>query len=433
MGAAQSDQSQTDPRHRRSPGAAANSRATTGTVARAAERGGQRSGTAREPLAGAAGGGSTPDTTPCVKVAALIGRRDTFFMAVPNKRGPLLLASLALAFCAFALPAQADEIRLKGGRKLYGVIVAYEDNMFKIETDYGYELIEKDKIESIIPSTPAGLKKSATPPPSKTEGGAPAPAAQKPSKPAADSQPKAEQAVASASESSAATNASAKSMDPGTAEKPAKAAPKITNTAVKPEVPASKASSNVAAPAVNGSPAGATSGPTASAAPPAPPKEPEVPANREEIQGNLYTNYSHGFRMYKAPSWNLIEEARGALPNAIVAMGTSNESTLLVVGEEKTKEALDAAAAGVEKRLHEVYDNYQRLSERKTVVGGLPAVEYKYRGKADDHDWSGKLVVVARGKDMFTVLAMTYADSDLIQIQENVIARAIGSLDFSAH
>jgi len=65
------------------------------------------------------------------------------------------------------------------------------------------------------------------------------------------------------------------------------------------------------------------------------------------------------------------------------------------------------------------------------VVRGLPAVEYQYRGKADDHDWSGKLVVVARGKDMFTVLAMTYADSDLIQIQENVIARPLRALYFS--
>jgi len=91
------------------------------------------------------------------------------------------------------------------------------------------------------------------------------------------------------------------------------------------------------------------------------------------------------------------------------------------------------AAPAVEKRLHEVYANYQRVSERKTVVGGMPAIEYKYRGKADEHDWSGKLVVVARGKDMFTLLAMTYADSDLIQIQENVIARAIGSLDFNVH
>jgi len=28
---------------------------------------------------------------------------------------------------------------------------------------------------------------------------------------------------------------------------------------------------------------------------------------------------------------------------------------------------------------------------------------------------------------------MTYADSDLIQIQENVIARAVASMDFSVH
>ena len=137
--------------------------------------------------------------------------------------------------------------------------------------------------------------------------------------------------------------------------------------------------------------------------------------------------------MYKAPSWNLIEEARSALPNAIVAMGTSNESTLMVIGEEKTKDSLDAAAAAVEKRLHDVYANYQRVSQRKSVVGGLPAIEYQYRGKADDHDWSGKLVVIARGKDLLTVLAMTYADSDLIQIQENVISRSIASLDFNVH
>jgi hypothetical protein len=344
-------------------------------------------------------------------------------MAVPNMRGPLFLASVALAFCAFALPARADEIRLKGGRKLYGVIVSYEDNMFKIKTDFGYELIEKDKIESIIPSTPAGkpepaTKKDATP-----------------AKPSGNSQPQAEPAVAKPADAgAAAANASAKAVSLAPAGKADKASPKITNAAVKPEVPVNTTASNAAAPAIKGSPAATASVPVAApATSPASPKEPEVPANREEIQGNLYTNYTHGFRMYKAPSWSLIEEARGALPNAIVAMGTSNESTLMVVGEEKTKEPLDTAAAAVEKRLQDVYVNYQRLAQRKTAIGGLPAVEYQYRGKADEHDWSGKLVVIARGKDMFTVLAMTYADSDLIQIQENVISRAIASLDFSVH
>jgi len=348
-------------------------------------------------------------------------------MAVPNKRGSLVAVIFVLALSASGLSARADEIRLKSGRKLHGVIVGYEDDMFRVKTDDGYELVRKDKIESIIPSTPAAKsepaatgKKDATSPPSKTEGGAPATQAD-PSN-AAPSDP-----------SATAANTGTKAASTNTAAKSEKASPKITNVAVKPEVPASTTAGNLAAPAIKATPAAATTALAPTAAAPTPPKEPELPANKEEIQGNLYTNYTHGFRMYKAPSWSLIEEARGALPNAIVAMGTSNESTLLVLGEEKTKEPLDVAAAAVEKRLHEVYANYQRLSERKSVVGGMPAVEYKYRGKADDHDWSGRLVVVARGKDMFTVLAMTYADSDLIQIQENVIARAIASLDFSAH
>ena len=206
---------------------------------------------------------------------------------------------------------------------------------------------------------------------------------------------------------------------------------KSENVVAKPGTPANASAANVSAPASN--PSATAAAPASVATAPVAPKEPEVPANREEITGNLYTNYTHGFRMYKAPSWNLIEEARNALPNAIVAMGTSNESTLMVVGEEKTKDSLETAASAVEKRLHDVYVNYQRLSQHKTVVGGMPAIDYQYRGKADDHDWSGRLVVIARGKDMLTVLAMTYADSDLIQIQENVIARSIASLDFTVH
>jgi hypothetical protein len=162
----------------------------------------------------------------------------------------------------------------------------------------------------------------------------------------------------------------------------------------------------------------------------APPKESESPQIPEEVQGNTYTNHVYGFKMYKAPSWQLIDDAT-ELPNAIVAMGTLNESTLLVVGREKTKQSLDAAASVVEKRLRDVYDDYQQTSQRKTLVGGLPAVEYRYRGKADTHDWSGTLVVVARGNDILTALGMTYADTDLIQIQENVIAKAIASLDFN--
>jgi len=339
-------------------------------------------------------------------------------MHVPSKRGPFILAAASLVLSALACSARADEIRLKDGRKLNGVIVAYEDGMFKVKTDYGYELIEKDKITSIIPTTPAAKK---DPP-------------QRPSKPGTEGQSQAEPAVATASNPGAnasPTNASVKTVTPSSNGKSEKASPNATSTTAKPATPASGSAASVPAPANSGSASAATT--SAAAATPAPPKEPEVPVNREEVAGNLYTNYTHGFRMYKAPSWNLIEEARNALPNAIVAMGTGNESTLMVVGEEKTKESLEIAASGVEKRLHDVYANYQRVSQKKTVVGGMPAIDYQYRGKADEHDWSGRLVVIARGKDILTVLAMTYADSDLIQIQENVIARSISSLDSSVH
>src|SRR5947209_18559333 len=77
-------------------------------------------------------------------------------MAVPNQRGPLLLAAVALAISTIGASARADEIRLKDGKKLYGVIVAYEENMFKVKTDFGYVLVEKDKIASIIPAAPTG-------------------------------------------------------------------------------------------------------------------------------------------------------------------------------------------------------------------------------------------------------------------------------------
>ncbi len=305
----------------------------------------------------------------------------------------MILASAVLC----AQTACADEIRLKDGKKLYGVIVGYEDNMFKVKTDYGYVLVEKDKIASIIPDSPA------QPAPVKTDPS---------SKPNSTNETKATSAP-----------------EPTKKEK---AAAILTNAGGRPEIPpANKTVTEPSAPALKVTAAIPKNTLLTTAAPPPPPKE-EPPANREEIQGNLYINHEFAFRMYKAPSWQIIDGAGQTLPNAIVAMGTYNESTLLVVGHEKSKDSLETTAQAVEKRLHDAYENYRLISQRKTVVGGQPAVEYRYRGMADDHDWSGTLSVVPHGGEFLTVLGMTFADTDLIQIQENVITRAIASLDFNA-
>src|SRR5437660_8536637 len=82
---------------------------------------------------------------------------------------PARSALLAAALCACACVSVADEIRLKDGKKLYGVIVAYEDNMFKVKTDYGYVLVEKDKIAAIVPNSPAGTDPKAAAQPGKAE------------------------------------------------------------------------------------------------------------------------------------------------------------------------------------------------------------------------------------------------------------------------
>jgi hypothetical protein len=314
------------------------------------------------------------------------------------RRPRAILGLAALLFAGvfagiFANSARADEIRLKDGKKLHGVIVAYEDNMFKVKTDFGYVLVEKDKIASIIPDTPAD------------EAGTSATA-----KPAAKSE----------------------SAAPATVEanKQAKASAIVNNSAARPEIPLTTVKGDVTPPPIKPVSATPKTALAALAAPPPPPKA-EPPPIKEEIQGNLYLNHEFAFRMYKAPSWQIIADAGQNLPNAIVAMGTSNESTLLVIGHEKTTSALEPAAQEVAHKLSEVYDNYRLISQRKMVLGGLPALEYKYRGMADGHDWSGTLAVVARNGDVFTVLGMTYADTDLIQIQENVIARAISSIDFN--
>lgn len=315
----------------------------------------------------------------------------------PSRVGLGLLAFVVgAAWCAGS--ARADEIRLKDGKKLYGVIVAYEENMFKVKTDFGYVLVEKDKIASIIPDTPTDPASAKAEPAKKPEAA-----------------------------SDAKTAAPAK--NPAAANKE-KAATIVTNANARPELPTpAKATANEAsAPALSTAVAVSKTALPASVAPPPPPKE----EPHEEIQGNVYINHEYGFRMYKAPSWQIIEGAGQTLPNAIVAMGTANESTLVIVGHEKSKATLESAADAVEKRMREVYDNYRLLSLRKTVVGGQPAMEYKYRGIAEEHDWSGMLSVITRDGEFLTVLGMTFGDSDLIQIQENVIARAIASLDFSA-
>jgi len=314
-------------------------------------------------------------------------------------RGKSIPALAVLSLLVAASSARADEIVLKDGTKISGTIVGFENDSFRVETSYGFALIRKDKVADI---SITAAKKETEP---KTK---PAP----PPEPAA-APPSAEPAVAK--EPAAAHSPAASAIAPMRAPL---TTPMSANASAKPEVTAPKIKTVAAAE------------PAAPVQPPPPPPAPAPVVIRDEIRGNQYVNLTYGFQMYKPPSWDLIPAARKALPDAVAALGTSDETTLMVIGRAHAKDSLDAHSANTEKDLRDVYENYRLISTRHLTVAGFPAIEQRSRGTADGRDWSVILLTLFKGSDAYTLLGMTYANSDLIQFQENVIEKAVTSLTF---
>jgi hypothetical protein len=103
-----------------------------------------------------------------------------------------------------------------------------------------------------------------------------------------------------------------------------------------------------------------------------------------------------------------------------------------LIGQEPAGKSLNAASEQTQRRLAGVMENFRALGQEQIQVGGSWVTERHFRGGVDGQDWSGVVVLVPRGDRLFTIFGMTRADNDLVQIQENVIARAISSLEFAA-
>jgi hypothetical protein len=203
---------------------------------------------------------------------------------------------------------------------------------------------------------------------------------------------------------------------------------KLAPTEEKASTPAKSKSESVAAPAPTAAPASVAQAPAATAVL-AKPASPEP--IREQVAGNKYTNETYRFSMYKPPDWQVIAAARALLPGAIAALGTDDDSTYLLIGQQAAGKSVAADMDAAERRLRDVMENFRSLGEEHITVAGSPATEHRFRGSVDEHDWSGVIVLVSRGTHIYTIFGMTRADSDLVQIQENVIARAISSLQFT--
>jgi len=343
----------------------------------------------------------------------------------------------ALALLRLAAPARADEIKLKDGSKIYGTIVGFEDNSFKVKTSYGFAVVQKDQVVSITVTDPAKQPEadSAKKPDSD--------AAKKPEatnatakKPAADAAKKSESAAAK-TPVAAATPATSKpeKVEHASAPSPAKSSAADSAANSIEEYPhtdtLTTSATNSAQPATPSSNSSSASNAATPVAVAAPPKLVAPEPMREEVSGNLYTNDTYGFRMYKPPTWKLIEGARTILPGSITALGTDDQNTYLLIGQAPTGKSLANDIASTEQRLRDVMENFRPLGEKQVMISGASATERRFRGSVDSRDWSGVVVYIPRGDHVYTIFGMTLADTDLVQIQENVISRAITSLQFT--
>jgi hypothetical protein len=337
-------------------------------------------------------------------------------------RGRLpVLTSVLLPIGAFLLAphaVRADDIKLKDGTRISGTIVGFEENSFKVQTSFGFAIVQKDQVVSISisPAAKSSADKS------------PDPAAEK-TLPAAEPKPIAAKSAApplpamAGNESGPAAKAA-----PTPTPAPAKVAARapVASAPVEKATPASTSTTATPAPTVAAT-APVEPKPVANAAP-APPPAPEP--IREAVNGNVYTNETYRFHMYKPPDWDVIATAPKVLPGAITAMGTGDDTTYFLIGQEPAGKSLATDTDTTEKRLRDVMVNFRTLDDKQITVSGAIATEHRFRGSVDQHDWSGVVVLVPRGTKLFTIFGMTRADNDLVQIQENVIARAISSLQF---
>jgi hypothetical protein len=314
----------------------------------------------------------------------------------------LLIAMLTLLAICSAL--HADELKLKDGTTITGTIVGFEENSFKVKTNYGFAEVQKDQVVSIVISPAAKKKEPEKKPESASDSSSPT-----------DADPAKVSKLAPAKTPAKTSAASASSAAPSDANSPHSASNVATKPATNAPAPSS-ATANVPAPI-----------PT----PPAPAKPAAPEPMREEVSGNNYVNETYGFRMYKPPAWKVIEGARTLLPGSITAMGTDDQTTYLLIGQQNSAQSVTVNMDATERRLRDIMENFRPLDEKHIIVSGIPAVERHFRGSVDQRDWSGVVVYIPHDSHFYTIFGMTIADTDLVQIQENVIARAISSLQFT--
>ena len=285
---------------------------------------------------------------------------------VPASRWIVACVALGLAAALAAPRAAADEFTLKDGRKISGTIVGYDQNMFRVQTDFGYVLIRKDMVISI--RVEAG-----------GEGKTEAPASSQPS-----SQPE-------PGRSAPASPAAAPAASPTPSTKHVTLPPR--------QRPISRLLN-----------------------------EP-LPAHvKEHVDGNDYVNDTFQFAMYKPPDWKLVEGLRREGIAAIVALSSPDERTLLIVDRQVWSGEPNLSDDRVEAKLRSTYQDYKQLSQSPAQVDGARALRRTFTGVMDGAEWHGISVRIEHGNTVFGIVGLTSAETH--EFQQAIFNKMIRSFHF---
>ncbi len=281
-------------------------------------------------------------------------------------------------------PAAAEELLLKDGQKIVGTIVGFENDMFRVETEFGFALVRKDKIATVKFVTGGTADTAKKRGEMKSSTG-------KPSKPPAGN-------------------------------------PEKATTSATPEIAKSPDNPSNPLPTVESPPP-----PPVKESPPPPPvsrplNEPLPPHLEERVEGTNYVNDTFHFAMYKPPGWKVFEAVPRETGAAIVALGTEDEQTLLFVDRQAWSGPPDLKGDQDEVRLRQTYQEYQKLSESPVQLDGRPALRRVFKGLLDGVQWYGVSVHVAQGNSTFGITGLTSAET--FEFQQALFAKIMNSFHF---
>ncbi len=314
-------------------------------------------------------------------------------------------------------PACAEEIVLKDGQKIEGTIVGYEKDMFRVETSYGIALVRKDKILSIQVSTPEPAVHP-TPPPPATK--------------TVEVKPTHVEAAPIVAPATPPPAPKVISVKPAHVEEVPVVAP--TTPSPAPKVMSAKPARVEAAPP--GLPARAPAAPTP-AKPPMPPPPPashplDVPLPTpflDHVDGNTYFSETFRFSMFKPPDWKIFEGVPKETSSAIMAMGTEDEQTLLIVDRQVWSGPPLLTSDQIEAKLRQTYQEYHPISEESFECDGQKAIRRTFSGILDGAEWHGVAVHVIHQNMVFGITGLTSAET--FEFQEALFNKIIKTFHFS--